>query len=198
MTEKQYRWYVYQLIDPRNKEVFYIGKGTGKRIHEHEREALKGVCSHKCHKINKIHKAGFKIIKQKVAYFNDESYAYQFESELISKTPNLTNVVGRMERVVEPLQLNIQLTFGQSLLEVAKEAYQTIEKYMGEFAYWYLNTEGGKHKVNVESNTMFSKMGLEMLYNKLFPKFLQDIKNSLEVENTLKKELKHYGVQYGC
>jgi hypothetical protein len=33
-------WYVYRLIDPRNGETFYIGKGQGERVFQHAKGAL--------------------------------------------------------------------------------------------------------------------------------------------------------------
>ena len=33
--------YVYRLIDPRNGETFYVGKGKGNRVFQHAAGALK-------------------------------------------------------------------------------------------------------------------------------------------------------------
>ena len=34
-------YYVYCLVDSRNKEVFYVGKGKNQRVFDHEKWALK-------------------------------------------------------------------------------------------------------------------------------------------------------------
>jgi hypothetical protein len=202
MDKKEYKWYVYQLIDPRNNEVFYIGKGTQDRIHEHEKEALKGVCSYKCHKINKIRNSGLNIIKKKIAYFCDEEYAYQIEFDLISSTPNLTNVVGRMEKTPAQYQLEMPLPIPRPLLEIATENYQAIQKYMGEFAFWYKNSKHGTLKASISdvdgTYGKVMKACINSLYNTMFPSVLTNIKKSPKIEQLLKQELNAYGVQYGC
>jgi hypothetical protein len=48
------RFFVYDLIDPRNDEVFYVGKGTKNRPYEHAKYAKAGVRSRKCNRIREI------------------------------------------------------------------------------------------------------------------------------------------------
>ena len=33
------KYYVYRLIDPRNLQTFYVGKGCGDRVYQHAKEA---------------------------------------------------------------------------------------------------------------------------------------------------------------
>jgi len=85
--------YVYTLAYPDGK-VFYVGKGTGDRIDDHERQAKNGIKSHKCSVIRKIWKEGGQVLQQKVAMFDTEEEAYQFEIHLIAffgGKENLTN-----------------------------------------------------------------------------------------------------------
>ena len=89
---KQY--YVYQLVDPRNSKPFYIGKGQGKRIDAHEREAKSNIINPKCNLIREIELEGSKIVKHIVKYFAVEMSAYKYEKRLIKKIglSNLTNL----------------------------------------------------------------------------------------------------------
>ena len=38
---EQLKYYVYRLIDPRNGQTFYVGKGKGNRLYAHINDALK-------------------------------------------------------------------------------------------------------------------------------------------------------------
>lgn len=97
-SQAEWKYYVYELIDPRTDEVFYVGKGSGDRIDQHERETADGVSSKKCNKIRKIQNEGFLIGKRKIAFFKDEKSAYEFEDERIRLygKPNLTNIAPLM------------------------------------------------------------------------------------------------------
>lgn len=89
------QFYVYELIDPRNGAVFYIGKGSRNRIDQHEREAIGGKHSRKCNLIREIMGYGYLIDKRIVQYFADEAAAYKFEADHIEAIglDRLTNVI---------------------------------------------------------------------------------------------------------
>lgn len=88
-------FYVYTLADPRDGTVFYVGKGCRGRLDQHEKEARCGVHSRKCERIRQIEVAGQSIVKVRIAQFEDEQEAYDFETEEIARIglANLTNVM---------------------------------------------------------------------------------------------------------
>ncbi len=109
-----WKFYVYELIDPRDDSVFYVGKGCGDRIDQHEKETRNGVSSKKCNKIRRIINSGLAIGKRKVAYFRDEQDAYEFEDRLIREYGKdaLTNVLPFRDDVpatVNPFQSDVFL-----------------------------------------------------------------------------------------
>jgi hypothetical protein len=88
-------YYVYTLQYPEDYPdcqkagiVFYVGKGKGKRIFDHEQEARqstlrKGCNLHKLGTIRKIWQAGKEVVRRKIAFFETEEEAYTFEIALI-------------------------------------------------------------------------------------------------------------------
>lgn len=86
-------YYVYELIDPRDSKPFYVGKGKGDRVHQHEKDAKAGATLGRFDRINEIWAAGFKVEKRIVARFEDEEAAYAAESARIAEIgrENLTN-----------------------------------------------------------------------------------------------------------
>ena len=90
-------FYVYELIDPRDGEVFYVGKGKGARIDQHEREARAGRVSRKCDRIRELEAAGHAVQKRKISTHRDEVDAYDAEAGLIARygLAALTNVMSR-------------------------------------------------------------------------------------------------------
>lgn len=85
-------FYVYELCDS-DGVVFYVGKGKGGRIHQHEAKARRGIKSHLCNKIRKIATAGGTVIKRVVLETDDEGAAFAEEIRRIAQygRDNLTN-----------------------------------------------------------------------------------------------------------
>jgi hypothetical protein len=87
--------YVYRLIDPRNGETFYVGKGKGNRVFDHIRERIKQEePSDKLRRIREIHLAGFEVAHVIHRHGMDERIAREVEAALIDAYPGLTNMVG--------------------------------------------------------------------------------------------------------
>lgn len=99
--EAQRRFYVYHLIDPRNGEVFYVGKGTGRRMRHHVREARgrKFGNARKCERILAIMDAGLEVIEQIVLCGLTETAAFALEAAEIERigVESLTNLSHGLE-----------------------------------------------------------------------------------------------------
>lgn len=79
-------FYVYQYVDPRNNEPFYIGKGTNDRKLDHLKETIDTTINvRKYYKIQSIKSEGFEPIIQELATFENEEDAYILEYQLIQK-----------------------------------------------------------------------------------------------------------------
>ena len=93
-------YYVYGLIDPRNRKIFYIGKGTGNRVFEHELESQGNPESEKLKlkRIAEIKAAGLEVEKVIINCNLTEAEAFAAEAALINafnyvEDTRLTNIV---------------------------------------------------------------------------------------------------------
>lgn len=79
-------YYVYGLIDPRSKRIFYIGKGTKNRVFEHEKESLSSPNSDKLKlkTISEIKDAGLEVEKIIINSNLTEEEAFAAEASLIN------------------------------------------------------------------------------------------------------------------
>ena len=108
---EQLKWYVYWLIDPRNGETFYVGKGSGNRIFAHARgdyaetvsldtaalndEDIEDSADLKIKRINEIKSVGLDVGHVVHRHgIETEDVAYQVEAALIDAYPGLTNQAG--------------------------------------------------------------------------------------------------------
>ena len=93
---EQLKWYVYRLIDPRNGETFYVGKGRNNRVFSHVKGQLNGddeeVSDPKLQRVKEINAAGLEVAHVIHRHGLDNAKAaYQVEAALIDAYPGLTN-----------------------------------------------------------------------------------------------------------
>lgn len=96
-VSRRLKTYVYRLIDPRNGETFYVGKGRGNRVFAHIRaeQGLDGdELDNKPRRIREIRLAGFEVAHVIHRHGMDDSTAFEVEAALIDAYPGLTNIAG--------------------------------------------------------------------------------------------------------
>jgi uncharacterized protein len=75
--------YVYRLIDPRNGETFYVGKGQGNRVFAHIRDELSqdgDELSDKLKRIREVRLSGFEVAHVIHRHGMDDATAFEVEA----------------------------------------------------------------------------------------------------------------------
>lgn len=84
-AQEELGYYVYCLVDPRDRKIFYIGKGIGNRVFAHAGDALEyeDVNTDKLEKIREIIKSGREVVHYIIRHRLSEEDALTVESVLI-------------------------------------------------------------------------------------------------------------------
>jgi hypothetical protein len=134
------QYYVYRLVDPRNNNTFYIGKGKGNRIFQHVNGAEKTKDeddSLKIKTIKEIQKNGKKVIQIIHRWGLSEATAFELEAALIDAYECLTNIVSgkrsdvspsSVEQIQESLEIKETATFKQHKVLIIKITQESITK----------------------------------------------------------------------
>ena len=145
-------YYVYRLIDPRNGQTFYIGKGKGNRVFAHVECALRDFegqnyqtsdedeVSEKFKQIHEIKRAGLEVIHIIHRHGLSENEAYEVEAALIDCFPGLTN-----------LQSGHNNDFGANNAEVLQQAY-SLETYQEPDNIKYMIIKTTNERINNDCN----------------------------------------------
>ncbi len=93
-------YYVYSLIDPRNNQIFYIGKGTGQRHNSHLKESRNNrTNSAKSLKIRNILDAGLNVGIDIIFDNLSETHAYHLEKILVLKLGRILDKSGSLTNI---------------------------------------------------------------------------------------------------
>lgn len=89
--------YVYRLIDPRNGETFYVGKGKGNRVFAHINDGLnltndETAETEKLGRIRQIRESNLAVIHIIHRHGMSDTTALHVEAALIDAFPGLTNI----------------------------------------------------------------------------------------------------------
>ena len=103
---KRARFYVYRLIDPRDGETFYVGKGSGKRYAAHWGNPVNALVAER---IEYLRRAGIHYRHEIVAGCLTEDEAFGLERKLIAATPGLCNISAGRLTGVERARVDVRM-----------------------------------------------------------------------------------------
>jgi hypothetical protein len=86
-VSRELKTYVYRLIDPRNGETFYVGKGRGDRVfaHVHGEQKLEGdEIDNKIKRIREIQRAGFEVAHVIHRHGMNDETAFEVECPMLT------------------------------------------------------------------------------------------------------------------
>lgn len=152
-------YYVYRLIDPRNGQTFYVGKGKGNRVFEHVKGALKNPEeTDKCEIIRAIHRERLDVIHVIQCWNLTDKEAFEVESALIDAYPGLSNIykghhneygVTNVEALQKRLETEVYvepddfkyiiIKVNNGSIEQQLENYVQDERYEATRKWWKLN-----------------------------------------------------------
>lgn len=144
-------YYVYELIDPRDLTVFYIGKGKGGRVKQHAKFARIGVIDNvpKHKRIADIHAAGMAVIERIAISGLTEDAAYKIERGMIQACKStLTNIKGgtvsNTEAAVERAKYILQhiMSFDRWIETASDRQKHAAENEAGSLRAFYDNSIG--------------------------------------------------------
>jgi len=127
-VRQKINYYVYRLIDPRNGETFYVGKGKDDRVFQHIWEEIdenQDSNDLRLRRIREIKGPGLKVIHIIHRHGMDERTALEVESALIDAFPGITNVnqgIGSEQRGVKSTE-EIQRLYQAGVADFGTEKY---------------------------------------------------------------------------
>lgn len=91
------QYYVYDLIDPRTNETFYVGKGQGARMYNHVSLVRNNKQDHnveKCKRISEILNEGLEVIHRIIDWFSTDTEALTAERDRIKQLGRVVDTSG--------------------------------------------------------------------------------------------------------